>query len=194
MRIIAGSLKGRRLKSVRGTAIRPTADRVREGLFNMLVSRFELQDCLVLDIFAGTGALGIEALSRGARRAVFVEHNRTALRVLRANIEDCGLESRAEVWPLPVRHALREFAQRGYRFDGVLLDPPYGQGLIGPTMLMLSELGLLEPGAWVAAEGHIQEPPADSLGCLRLTRTRRYGKTSIRLYSQAHFINSTTGT
>lgn len=193
MRIIAGSLKGRRLKSVRGSTTRPTADRVREGLFNMLVSRFELQDRRVLDIFAGTGALGIEALSRGAERAVFVEHNRMALRVLRANIEECGVASRAEVWPLPVRRALRELAQRGYRFDGVLLDPPYTRGLLAPTMFMLSELGLLEPCAWVIAEGHVAEPLADTVGCLRLTRTRRYGKTLVRLYSEAHFVNSTTG-
>jgi len=183
MRVIAGSARGRHLKGLRGAKLRPTADRVREGLFSMLASRFDFDAAVVLDLFAGTGALGIEALSRGAARAVFVEQSRAALHVLRANVELCGFAPRAEIRPLPVRRALRELDERSYRFDGVLLDPPYGRGLLNSTLQMLAESALLRSGAWVIGEGHVDDAVAETYGTLRLTRTRRYGKTSVVLYS-----------
>jgi 16S rRNA (guanine966-N2)-methyltransferase len=193
MRVIAGSERGRRLRSARHLRLRPTADRVREGLFSILLSRFDLRNAVILDLFAGTGALGIEALSRGARRAVFVEQGRGALRVLRENVDLCGFALRAEIWPLPVRRALRGLEEHAYRFDGVLLDPPYGCGLVASTLEMLSESVLLRPGAWVIAEGHVDESVSESYGPLRLTRNRRYGKTSIVLYSLSDIDSTTTG-
>ena len=183
MRVIAGTVRGRRLKSVHGMALRPTADRVREGIFSILGSRFELRDAVVLDLFAGTGALGIEALSRGAGRAVFVEQGHAALQVLRANVELCGFASRAEIWPLAVRRALRELGEHAYRFDGVLLDPPYGRGLLQSTLEYLSESGLLRSGGWVMAEGQVDEVISETYGPLRLTRNRHYGKTCVSVYS-----------
>jgi 16S rRNA (guanine966-N2)-methyltransferase len=193
MRVIAGSERGRRLKSVRHLKVRPTADRVREGLFSILSSRFDLHDAVVLDLFAGTGALGIEALSRGARRAVFVERGRGALHVLRENVELCGFPLRAEIWPLSVRRALRGLEEHAYRFDGVLMDPPYESALVSSTLEMIAQSALLRPGAWVIAERHVDEPVSDSYGPLRLTRDRRYGKTSIVLYSLSPLDSTTTG-
>jgi 16S rRNA (guanine966-N2)-methyltransferase len=181
------------LRSVRHLKVRPTADRVREGLFSILSSRFDLHDAVVLDLFAGTGALGIEALSRGASRAVFVERERGMLQVLRENVELCGFTSRVEIWPLLVRRALRGLDEHGYRFDGVLMDPPYGRALVSSTLEMIVASGLLRPGAWVVAERHVDEPVADSYGPLQLTRERRYGKTSIVLYSFAPIEGRTTG-
>ena len=181
------------MRSVRHLKLRPTADRVREGLFSILESRFDLRDAVILDLFAGTGALGIEALSRGARRAVFVEQGRGALRVLRENVELCGFALRAEVWPLPVRRALRGLGEHAYRFDGVLLDPPYGRGLLASTLEMLAESTLLRAGAWVVAEGHVDEAVSESYGPLRLTRNRRYGKTSIVLYSLTDIDSTAAG-
>ena len=130
MRVIAGMAKGRRLRAVPGTAVRPTADRVKEALFSMLGSRFDVAAGDLLDLFAGSGALGIEALSRGAPRG----HVRRAGRAPRVaswsptwRRAACARPRRS--WPGPVPRALRELAERQARFDGVLLDPPYGKGL-----------------------------------------------------------------
>jgi 16S rRNA (guanine(966)-N(2))-methyltransferase RsmD len=149
----------------------------------MLESRFDLRSATILDLFAGTGSLGMEALSRGAGRAVFVEQGRTALRVLRANLDACGFVEQAEVWPVAVRRGLRELDSRGDHFDGVFMDPPYGRGLLEATLEQLVATRLLRPGSWVVAEGHVDDMLAEGYGALQLTRNRRYGKTSIVLYS-----------
>ncbi len=182
MRIIAGSAKGRRLRALRGEAVRPTADRVKEALFSIVASRFDFDGATVLDLFAGSGALGLEALSRGAARAVFVEHHRAAADALRRNAEACGFAGRVEVLVMPAGRALRELARRPTRFDGVLLDPPYGKGLLAETLTQLAAAAVLGPGAWVVAEGHVDDQLAGAYGPLRLTQTRRYGKTALTLF------------
>jgi len=182
MRVIAGSVRGHRLRGVRGRRVRPTADRVREGLFSMLQSRVDLDGARVLDLFSGTGALGIEALSRGAGETVFVEQGRAALPVLRANLEACGFGCRAEVRQQPVQRALRELEKAERDFDGVLLDPPYNRGLLASTLEVLAESALLRAGAWIVGEGHVDETPLHGYENLRLTRHRRYGKTCVVLY------------
>lgn len=182
MRVIAGSAKGRRLKGVRGTAVRPTADRVREALFSILLSRFSLEGTSLLDLYAGTGALGIEALSRGARHVVFVEHHRPMTRVLEANLTACGFRDRAEVRCATVERALP--AMEGVRrFDGVLLDPPYGRGLAVRALARIGAGTLLEPAAWAAVEHSVNDALDDAYGVLRLTHRRSYGKTSLTLYA-----------
>jgi 16S rRNA (guanine(966)-N(2))-methyltransferase RsmD len=182
MRVIAGSAKGHRLRGLRGLEVRPTADRVKEALFSIVSSRFDLSGASVLDLFAGTGGLGIEALSRGAQRAVFVERHGPMARALEANLLGCGFRGRAELLILPVERALRKLADRGDRFDGVLLDPPYERGWLERTMLLLGEAAILNEGAWVMAEHHIDEPLAQAYGALRLTQTRSYGKTGLALF------------
>lgn len=182
MRVIAGSAKGRTIRAVKGRKVRPTADRVREALFSILISRFGVEGASLLDLFAGTGALGIEALSRGAERVVFVESDADALRVLSSNLRTLGFAERAEVLGMPVEQALRRLARRRARFGGALLDPPYRHGLVAATLESLARLDLLDPGAWVMAETHIDALPAESAGALRLTAVRRYGKTALVLY------------
>jgi 16S rRNA (guanine(966)-N(2))-methyltransferase RsmD len=182
MRVIGGTVKGHRLQAPRGQAVRPTADRVREALFSIIECHFALAGAAVLDLFAGTGAVGIEALSRGAETAVFVEQSRPALRVLRENLARCRLAERATVLAMPVADALRRLARAGQRFDGVFIDPPYGRGLLDETLTELARLPLLAPGAWVMGERHEADCLAERYGDLRLTRTRRYGKTSLVLF------------
>jgi 16S rRNA (guanine(966)-N(2))-methyltransferase RsmD len=182
MRVIAGSAKGHRLRGIRGLDVRPTADRVKEALFSIVLSRFELGGATVLDLFAGTGALGIEALSRGARRVVFVERHAATAKVLRTNLLSCGLDSGAEILPLPVERALRKLAERGDRFDGVVLDPPYERGWLESTMLELGASTLLGADSWVIAEHHTDERVAEGYGALRLTRAYSYGKTGLALF------------
>lgn len=170
------------MRGLRGLEVRPTADRVKEALFSILLSRFDLAGAHVLDLFAGTGALGIEALSRGATRATFIERHRPMAKVLEENLRSCGFCGRAEVWALPVERALRKLAERGERFDGVFLDPPYGRGCLERTMLSLGEGPILGQDAWVMAEHHTEERISDTYGELRLTQARSYGKTGLALY------------
>jgi 16S rRNA (guanine966-N2)-methyltransferase len=122
MRVIAGSLRGRVFKAPRGAATRPTSDRVREALFSIIGDVGGMQ---VIDLYAGTGALGIEALSRGAEHATFVDHARQAITVLRGNVRDLGIEQRCTVLPVRVERLVSAPLLRGDGFDLVLADPPY---------------------------------------------------------------------
>ncbi|HUI24845.1 MAG TPA: pantetheine-phosphate adenylyltransferase [Candidatus Kryptonia bacterium] len=180
MRVIAGSAKGRRLKTSSGRATRPTADRVKEAMFSILGSRVDLEGAEVLDLFAGSGALGIEALSRGARGVVFVEERRAAIRALQQNLDACKFAALSRVLPINTTAALRRLARDGRRFDGVLLDPPYREGLVATTLEQLIAAAIVRPGGWIAVEHHLDEPPP-RLATLHLTQTRRYGKTAVTL-------------
>lgn len=184
MRVVAGSARGRRLRAIKGTTVRPTSDRVKEALYSILTSRFDLGGARVLDLFAGTGAIGIEALSRGAERVVFVEQSRGVRRALEANVRACGFGAQAEILCMPVRQALRDLGARRAQFDGAFLDPPYRKGLLREVLECLSEASLLGPGAWVMVERHVADEAAERYGALRLTQTRRYGKTTLSLYQR----------
>lgn len=179
MRIIAGALKGRVLAPVQGRT-RPTAAKVREAIFNILGP--VVPEAQVLDLFAGTGALGIEALSRGAVRAVFVEDHPGVLKALAHNLETLGLKDRSRVLPLPVAAALRQLAAQGARFGLVFLDPPYGGGAAAATLGALAGSSLLLPEAWVVAEHSRRETLPESAGILALSTLRRYGDTQVAIY------------
>ena len=178
MRVIAGALGGRKLDAPSGRATRPTSDRVREALFNVLG---DVTGAAVLDLYAGTGALGIEALSRGASRAVFVENARAALVVLRKNIESLGLERAGKVVPLPVERALPSLRDAG-PFDLILLDPPYA--LLGEAATVLGALGggLASASAQIVLE-HASRDAAPEPPSLERAETRIYGDTAISLYA-----------
>ena len=179
MRIIAGALKGRVLSPVKGRT-RPTAAKVREAIFNILGAA--VAEARVLDLFAGTGALGIEALSRGAATAVFVEDQPSALKGLRRNLETLGLAERSQVLPLPVAAALRKLSARGAPFGLVFLDPPYGGEVAQATLAALAASPLLLPQAWVVAEHSRREALPETAGALRQQTLRRYGDTQVAIY------------
>lgn len=158
MRIIAGRNRGRVLRAPEGAATRPTAERVRQALFDMLWhapwgGRTVVQDQLVLDAFAGTGALGLEALSRGAAHATFFEIERPALAVLRANIAACKEEARSAVVAADATRPPRARVPCGL----VFLDPPYGQGLVPKAVTRLDAAGWIAPGALLVAETGLDE-------------------------------------
>jgi 16S rRNA (guanine966-N2)-methyltransferase len=177
MRVIAGELGGRRLQAPRGRSTRPTSDRVREALFAMLG---ELGGANVLDLFAGSGALGIEALSRGAGQAVFVERDEPALRALGANLEALELDKeRAQVRRAEVRAALRIARRRKETYDLIFIDPPYSQARDWGPELSAALPPLLRPAARVVVESDRRVPMALELA---LERERRYGDTSIRIH------------
>jgi len=179
MRIIAGAFKGRRLAPVKGR-IRPTAAKVREAVFSILGPA--VNGVRVLDLFAGTGALGIEALSRGAAEAVFVEDHPEALKVLRRNLAALGLTDRTIVWPLPVIVALKKLAGRSERFGLAFLDPPYGGGDAAAALSALASLNLLQPGARVVVEHSRREILPEACGPLGRLEVRRYGDTQVAFY------------
>ena len=172
MRVIAGRLRSRRLRaSPKG--VRPTADRVRESLFAALG---DVAGTRVLDLFAGTGALGIEALSRGASWAVFVEPARASLAVLRGNLSDLELGAASQVLPIDAQRALSRLAARDERFDLVLVDPPYDAGLQAPVLESLLRFGLVTPGGSVVVERAKRNALETAQGWMR-ERERTYGDT-----------------
>jgi 16S rRNA (guanine966-N2)-methyltransferase len=179
MRIIAGEFKGRRLAAVRGR-IRPTSDKVREAIFSILGPA--VMEATVLDLFAGTGALSLEALSRGAADAVLVEEHAAALSVLRQNLEALGIHERVRVLPLPVSAALRKLTARRTQFSLIFLDPPYGRGLALNTLEALQDSCLMQPDARVVAEHSHRETLPEQVGRLRLNQCRRYGDTQVAFY------------
>jgi len=155
VRIIAGQFRGRSLVAPRGRTTRPTGDRTRETLFSMLVSRIGgLGELWVADLYAGSGALGIEALSRGAAKAVFVENDRTALDAIRANIAALGLDGMSDIRP---QSAERLPALPHRPFDLILADPPYAEGSGTALIKAVAEAGWLAPGGWLAVETHAKD-------------------------------------
>lgn len=179
MRIIAGALKGRVLAPVQGRT-RPTSAKVREAIFSILGPA--VHQAHVLDLFAGTGALGIEALSRGAAAAVFVEDHPEALKGLRRNLETLGLLERGWVLPLPVAAAMKKLTAQGERFGLVFLDPPYGGGVAEATLTALAASNLLLPWARVVAEHSRRETLPEALAAWELQTLRRYGDTQVAVY------------
>ena len=180
--MIAGSFGGRRLVAVPGDLTRPTADRVREALFSRLQSRYGLVGIRVLDLFAGTGALGIEAMSRGAHGLVSVERSRQAARVLLENLRSLGLDGRTELVVSDFEAAVADLAGEGRVFEGVFVDPPYGRGLALRTLEIVVGTGLLARGAWVSVETADEEALPNSVGVLVRVREDVYGDTKLTLY------------
>lgn len=176
MRVIAGAAKGRRLVAPRGKDTRPTSDRVREALFSALQTR--LPQARVADLYAGSGALGIEALSRGAAVATFVERARSAYGAIVANLEATGLYEDAAVLLGDVRTALRDGLPGG-PFDIVLLDPPYAIDARELTDVLAAVSATSAPGAIVIVETGRRAPAPRWPDDLRAGRTRRYGDTVI---------------
>ncbi len=178
MRVVAGRFGGRVIVAPPGRATRPTSDRVREALFSTLGP---LHGERVLDLFAGSGALGIEALSRGAAEAVFVERDRGALAALRANLDTLGLRgTEAEVRPGDARGALKNAHVRAETYDLVFVDPPYRNAAEIGEELGECLAACLAPGGRIVFESDRRAVP--ELG-LPLTHERRYGDTLIRIYS-----------
>jgi len=159
--------------------VRPTYDRVRESVFDILGPRVE--GARVLDLFAGSGALGIECLSRGAESVTFVEKDRAVLAVLRANIEALGVSASAVVLHGDAVRSLKA-AVPGGPFDLVFVDPPYASGLAGTALALLSARPDLAPGATVVVEHARGDAPGDPCGALGLTRSERYGATEVSFF------------
>jgi 16S rRNA (guanine966-N2)-methyltransferase len=184
MRITGGVGKGRRLANIKGAHIRPTSDMVRASIFNILGQR--LTELAALDLFAGTGSLGIESLSRGARKAVFIDKSTRAVAIIKKNLSICGYEALSVIRRDELPNGLACIQGVWYgQFDLVFIDPPYGKGYIEPTIHKLIELKLLAKDSRVVVESaRSQENPFPAqVHDLQLRLSRSYGSTLIGFYS-----------
>ena len=183
MRITGGERRGIRLASFKGERIRPTSDRVREAIFD-LIGQYTI-GLRVLDLFAGTGALGIETLSRGARRVVFVDNSPESLKLIRRNLALCGYESASTLLKKDLTRGLPAVRDLGQEegVDLVFADPPYKKGYLLPILSELSVSSFLSSRATIVAEAGKEEHLPDTVGNLSLAKTRVYGDTKICIYS-----------
>ena len=183
MRIVGGRLKGRTLAAPASRAIRPTSERLRESIFDILEHRFPgfIEGARVVDLFAGTGALAIEALSRGARFALLIDNGAQARALLRANVEALALGGVTRIWRADATRL--GAAPAGGPFALAFLDPPYGQGLAAPALASLVEGGWVEPDALCVVEEAAQADIAAPAGLVRVDE-RVYGDTKIAIFQR----------
>ena len=185
MRVISGTARGTRLTDLGETEIRPTLDRVKESFFNQVGPN--LVGLSFLDLFAGTGSMGIEALSRGADKVVFVEHNSQAQFLISRNLEKCRmtLDNQTERWELIKLDALRGLSvlnEKGFLFDLVYVDPPFGENLYPSYLSLLSNSEILKEEAWVIVEHFHKNELCESYGRLKTFKDRRLGDSCLSFF------------
>ncbi|MBI4411097.1 MAG: 16S rRNA (guanine(966)-N(2))-methyltransferase RsmD [Deltaproteobacteria bacterium] len=174
MRIISGLAKGRRLYGPKSPSIRPVSDKVKGALFNILPS---LEGCRVLDLFAGSGSVGLEAASRGADHVVFVDASPQALALLQKNIRQCGFERQTTVIRGTVPEIIKRLARKELKFDAIFVDPPYDKNLVNPTLEALIENKLIDAQTDIIIEHSPREVP--DCGGLAVADQRKYGQTFV---------------
>ena len=197
MRVIGGAAKSTPLASLKGATVRPTLDRVRESLFNQIAG--EISGARFLDLFAGSGAIGIEALSRGAAEVVFVELNSKAQAIIYQNLVKCRYldpeneEKKSKNWILlksNALHALKVLAERHHQFDLIYVDPPYADDLYEETLTALAHSRLLAESTLVIAEHHHKTALRENYDKLILTKNRQIGDTCLSFYCQAEAVEA----
>lgn len=176
MRVIAGSAKGHKLETIEGLDTRPTTDRIKETLFNIIA--FDLPECSFLDLFSGSGAIGIEALSRGAEKAVFVEQSELCKGVISRNLEHTRLAERARLIQSDVMTALDKLVAEGESFDIIFMDPPYAAGLSKPALEKIAAGGLLRRNGFVIVE-RSAKIPLEQIQGLYVEKEKKYKTTVI---------------
>jgi 16S rRNA (guanine966-N2)-methyltransferase len=182
MRVISGRLKGRVLVAPKGRGVRPTSDQVKETLFNMIGSRIER--AMFLDLFAGTGNVGIEALSRGAACTVFIEKHPAYVQILKRNLAACGIEAESVVYCGDANNIIRVLRKERWQFQVIFLDPPYRQTrMLCDLFSQLIKMALIEEtGLIIAEHSHTFPPPSHPDASFSLTKQRRIGDTALSFY------------
>ncbi|MGM9928976.1 MAG: 16S rRNA (guanine(966)-N(2))-methyltransferase RsmD [Bacillus sp. (in: firmicutes)] len=182
MRVVSGECKGRPLKAVPGVSTRPTTDKVKESIFNIIGPYFH--GGTVLDLFAGSGSLGIEALSRGMEKAIFVDREYKAIATVRSNLEACNYTEQAEVYKNDAERALKALIKRGISFDLIVLDPPYKKQKLIDILTIISDNYLLEENGTIVCEHSDEVILPETVGQLKRWRQEAYGMIAISIYSQ----------
>jgi 16S rRNA (guanine966-N2)-methyltransferase len=182
MRIITGIAKGRKIKAPSGMDTRPTLDRVKESIFDILACKIEGKN--ILDLFAGTGNLGLEAISRGANKCVFVENNRDTYKILQENVTSLGFQKECELYNRDSFTSLKFFHNNNNTFDIIFLDPPYGKGYIEKAISVIDGEDLLNDDGIIVCEYDEKDLIPDTVGKIRSYRTEKYGRVKISLFTQ----------
>ncbi len=181
MRVVSGEFKGRPLKSVPGNTTRPTTDKVKESIFNMIGPYFS--GGTVLDLFAGSGGLGIEAISRGMNKAIFVDREYKAIQTVRLNLEACKVsEDHYEVYKNDSERALKALVKRELVFDLIMLDPPYKKQKLIDLLTFIEKYNLLTESGYIVCEHGSDIELPEEVGALRQTRKETYGMIGISIY------------
>lgn len=178
MRIISGSRRGMNLFTLKGEHTRPTLDKVKESIFSMI--QFEIEDAICLDMFAGSGAMGIEAISRGAKFVYFVDNNTSAIDIVRKNVQKARFEESARI--ISANSLSYVQSCKPTRFDIVFLDPPYKRGLITAAMQSLMEHDVLQPNALIVCEYHVEDDICEEYGHFKLFKSKKYSDTMVGIY------------
>lgn len=180
MRVVSGTKKGLHLKAVPGMSTRPTTDKVKEAIFNIIGPYFE--GGIGLDLFGGSGGLGIEALSRGIEKIIFVDRDQKAIQTIKANLETCNLSEHAEIYRNDATRAMKALIKRDIQFDLILLDPPYKQQKINQLLQEISEHSLLTKNGYIVAEHGSEVTLDESFGKLIKVRSENYGIIGVSIY------------
>ncbi|WP_026692143.1 16S rRNA (guanine(966)-N(2))-methyltransferase RsmD [Peribacillus kribbensis] len=180
MRVVSGSCKGRPLKAVPGNQTRPTTDKVKESIFNIIGPYFE--GGRVLDLFAGSGGLGIEALSRGMEQGIFVDRDQKAIQTIKANLEACGFAGQAEVYRNESERALKAIIKRELSFDLILLDPPYKKHVLENLLESIIENRLLAENGAIVCEYASEYTLDKEFEELEIWRQEVYGITAVTIF------------
>ena len=185
MRIITGEYRGRRLESPIGYDVRPTTDKVKEAIFNLLMN--DIWDAVVVDLFAGTGNLGLEALSRGANRCYFCDNSRESLNLIKVNIAKCTAQDKSVVLAGDYSKALGRIKEKVQVF---LIDPPYKDGLYEKCLNQIDELDLLDEEGIIITEHGVHDPVPQQAGNLIKVKEKKYGKIMVSIYRHAAFVEA----
>jgi 16S rRNA (guanine966-N2)-methyltransferase len=185
MRVVSGTCKGRSLKAVPGSTTRPTTDKVKEAIFNMIGPYFEFG--IGLDLFAGSGGLGIEALSRGLEKVIFVDKDTKAFHIIKENIESCNLMDKSEVYRNDADRALKAILKREIRFDYIFLDPPYKKQQLIKLLELFTKENLLNPNGIILCEHASDVVLPDEVGSLKIIKHEKYGIIGITIYQLITF-------
>ncbi len=180
MRVVSGSCKGRPLKAVPGTSTRPTTDKVKEAIFNMIGPYFS--GGIGLDLFGGSGGLGIEALSRGLDKVIFVDKDFKAIQTIKSNLESCAFTNNAEVYRNEAKRALKALVKREIKFDFIFLDPPYKDHQLEALIIFIHEHSLVREYGYIVAEHEIDEILPNEIGDLTKVKSEIYGITAISVF------------
>ena len=183
MRVISGELRGRKLEKLEGMEIRPTTDRVKESLFNMLGAK--LYDCALLDLFAGTGGIGIEAYSRGAAQVVFIDESTKSIKVLKNNLDKLNISDKVEIYNTDYLNAINKLAKGNRKFDIIFIDPPYLKGFAQNALVDIENNKVLNEDGIIIVEHDIKDKMPEDIGKLNLMRQKKYGNTMLSFYSFA---------
>ncbi len=180
MRIITGDFKGRKIEMPVGYDIRPTTEKVKEALFSIIGQ--DIYDAVVVDLFSGTGNLGLEALSRGAEKCIFCDNNRESIALIKRNIANCRAEEWSEIIPGDYEKCLSRMADRGEQADIFLLDPPYKKGLYENCFEMIDSLDLLKEGGTIVAEHKREDVFPEELSGFIKVKDRNYGTITLSIF------------